>query len=138
MNVRALLADLDAHDVRLTVHGGRVRVDAPRGALSPARRAQIAANRHALLELLDVARGRLAPTYEDEERASILEFDAGLARPDAERAAFRDCLLHVAEAAAHPLVVAAESVLAATLTQVVLPNGSVWTGPPDRARKRPS
>lgn len=48
----ALLAELDARGVILAAHGDKLRIDAPRGALTPDLRARLAASKQALLAYL--------------------------------------------------------------------------------------
>lgn len=48
----ALLAELDARGVILAAHGDKLRIDAPRGALTPGLRARLAASKQALLAYL--------------------------------------------------------------------------------------
>jgi sugar phosphate isomerase/epimerase len=52
MTAAELVKALEARGVRLTVHGGRLRVDAPRGALTPEDRRLLEACRDDILRLL--------------------------------------------------------------------------------------
>lgn len=108
----ALLRDLQAQGLRLSLEpDGRLRVG-PLSALSPSLRALIQAQKPALVQAL--ATGATAaqklpqagqgPDPEDvaeffEERAGILEHDAGMSRADAEAEALR---LTVARFRLHP------------------------------------
>jgi hypothetical protein len=108
----ALLRDLQAQGLRLGLEAdGRLRVG-PLSALSPSLRALIQAHKPALVQTLaTAATAALAssqagqkPDPEDvaeffEERAGILEHDAGMSRADAEAEALR---LTVARFRLHP------------------------------------
>lgn len=89
----ALLADLEAHNIRLEPRGERLEVRAPVGVLTPEMRQRIAKNKTELLALL---RGELPASLDawpEEwlenyiERAAIMEFDGGLPPVEAERRA---------------------------------------------------
>lgn len=79
---RAILADLlaecDAHGIRLALaDAGGLTIDAPQDALTPD-----------LLDRLKARKAQLLASIERfEERAAIMEFDAGLSRHEAERLA---------------------------------------------------
>lgn len=154
MNAAELLGNLSGRGVRLTLHGGRLRVEAPAGAVTPQDRAALAAHKPELVRLLAVEAGGfwtegddlqfgdlprgwtpeswaarlrylaaachvdhpedaeryvawaqnvearlhvqnaddLPPDWHEayEERAGIMEFDAGLPRPEAEARALAD------------------------------------------------
>lgn len=78
-----VLGQLNAAGVRLSATGeGGIRAE-PRSALSDEVRRLIRANKAELLALL-------ADPEFFEERAGILEFDAGLSRPEAEARAFEE------------------------------------------------
>jgi lambda repressor-like predicted transcriptional regulator len=86
MHPAAILARLRAAGLRLDLDpAGRIRAG-PRAALTPELRALIQTHRDALAEALDLEQDA-AEFYE--ERAAILEHDAGLTREDAEAAAAR-------------------------------------------------
>lgn len=76
-----LLAECDAHGISLAADGGALTIDAPQDALTP--------------DLLDRLRAHKADVLDAierfEERAAIMEFDAGLSRHEAERRARNEC-----------------------------------------------
>jgi len=57
MTARELLAQLEAEDVRLTIKGDRLVLNAPEGVLSPARIEEIRPYKQALLAILTERRG---------------------------------------------------------------------------------
>jgi hypothetical protein len=76
-----LLLECVACGIRLTpADGGKLEIDAPRGVLTPERLSRLKAHKADLLALIE----------RFEERAAILEFDAGLIRREAERMAWDD------------------------------------------------
>jgi hypothetical protein len=108
MNAVLILAELEQRDVRLSARSGRLVVDAPRGVLTEQLRSRLVACKPALLLILgsdagtvgswarrasallatiqgDERRADLRFTFE--ERAAIYEYDARLARDEAERRA---------------------------------------------------
>jgi len=60
MSARELLAQLEADDVRLTIEGDRLVLNAPKGWLSPARIEEIRPHKPELLAILSERRGQLA------------------------------------------------------------------------------
>jgi hypothetical protein len=76
---RELLQRVQAAGISLTVDGARLRYRAPAGAITPELRADLQELKPTLL-------------YEYHERAAIMEFDGGLARPEAERLAAEEVL----------------------------------------------
>ena len=83
MTAAARLAELDAHGVLLSVIEGRLLVKARAGSLGEADRRAIRQHRDELLLAIRQESDREAI----EERAAILEFEAGLSRAEAERRA---------------------------------------------------
>ena len=78
------MAKCHAHGIRLTaLADGRLEVDGPAGSLTPDLVASLRKHKTGLLVMLH------DEAYELEERAAILEFDAGLPRHEAERLALR-------------------------------------------------
>jgi TubC N-terminal docking domain len=77
-----LLAECKALGIRLTVAGdGGLSIDAPQDALTPD-----------LLDRLKAHKAELLASIERfDERAAIMEFDASLSRPEAERLAWKEC-----------------------------------------------
>jgi hypothetical protein len=86
MNSAEILAFASNHDIRLSVNGGRLRVDAPPGLLTDDLREEMVANKAAIISELSVAEN-LRESFE--ERAAIAEHDAGLSRTDVEQMARR-------------------------------------------------
>tara|TARA_R110000824_G_scaffold163974_5_gene339967 strand:- start:291 stop:710 length:420 start_codon:yes stop_codon:yes gene_type:complete len=82
MNSAEILAFASNHDIRLSVIGGRLRVDAPPGLLTDDLREEMVANKAAIISELSVAEN-LRESFE--ERAAIAEHDGGLSRADAEQ-----------------------------------------------------
>jgi hypothetical protein len=76
-----LLAECEAHDIRLTVAGdGGLSIDAPQEALTPD-----------LVDRLKAHKAELLVSIERfDERAAIMEFEAGLSQSEAERLAWRE------------------------------------------------
>lgn len=76
-----LVAECDALGIRLSLDGGDgIAIDAPQDALMPD-----------LLERLRLHKADVLDAIERfEERAAIMEFDAGLSRPEAERLAWSE------------------------------------------------
>jgi hypothetical protein len=77
-----LLAECDAQGIRLMLAGdGGLTLDAPQDTLTPD-----------LLDRLKSHKADVLATIERfEERAAIMEFDAGLSRHEAERLAWKGC-----------------------------------------------
>lgn len=106
MTAADVLLRLVEAGVVLWVEGDRLRYRAPKGAIDPELRAQAAAARGALIALVksgavlpaDRAAWSAEARHDFEERAGILEFDGGMARPAAEHEAER--LVRVAHACA--------------------------------------
>jgi hypothetical protein len=74
--VVALLTECGTHDIQLSRGDGELlEIDAPQGALTSELLDRLRAGKAALLEVIE----------EFEERAAIMEFDAGLSRHEAER-----------------------------------------------------
>jgi hypothetical protein len=80
MNAADLLLDIERRGIRLEAHGDRLRYH-PRSALTPDLLDRLKAHKAELLEAIE----------RFEERAAIMEFDAGLSRPEAERLARKEC-----------------------------------------------
>ena len=78
----ALVRECDALGIRLSLDGGDgIAIDAPYDTLTPD-----------LLDRLKAHKAHLLGSIERfEERAAIMEFDAGLCRFEAERLAWREC-----------------------------------------------
>jgi hypothetical protein len=73
-----LLAECEAHGIRLTLAGdGGLSIDAPQDALTPDLLDRLKAHKADVLDAIE----------RFEERAAIMEFDAGLSRHEAERRA---------------------------------------------------
>jgi TubC N-terminal docking domain len=89
-----LLARLGALGAQLEADGDRLRLDAPRGALTPDLVAEVRRQKAALLVLVsgawraDLEAWPLEARDAYEERAAILEHMAGFSRDEAERWAF--------------------------------------------------
>lgn len=80
MSAAELVADLARRGIRLEAHGERLRYY-PRSALTPD-----------LLDRLKAHKAELLASIERfDERAAIMEFDAGLSRHEAERLAWKEC-----------------------------------------------
>ena len=88
MNAAALLREANKLDVRLSVAGDKLHVDAPKGTLSPDLVSRLKAAKPELMALLSSP--QTAKEIEQsvseffEERAGIAEFDGGLSREEAE------------------------------------------------------
>lgn len=96
MTPAELLDEASHRGVRLFVVGSELRFRAPRGALTPELKAALVEHKSALLELLGRPAAPPRPANLTvgelerlEERAGILEFDAGLSRSEAEAEALR-------------------------------------------------
>lgn len=63
MNANQLLADLQAQDIKITINKGKLRIDAPKGALIPSLETQLRLHKQELLDLLAPAQlpGLAAP-----------------------------------------------------------------------------
>jgi TubC N-terminal docking domain len=85
MNADLLKRELETRGMRLSVDRGKLAVDFPKGVLDEATRRLIQDHKKALLETLHADDLR----EHFEERAAILEYDAGLPRPEAELEAAR-------------------------------------------------
>ena len=85
MSVRALLDGLHRRGVRLRIDGERVRWLAPVGIMTEV---DLSALREHKAEVLTILREEQIDRIE--ERAAILQFDAGLARREAERHAHNE------------------------------------------------
>lgn len=85
MEVQALLDRLYRRGVRLRLNGDRVRWFAPVGVVTEADLAEL---RQHKVEVLAFLREEERDRFE--ERAAILEFDAGLSRHEAERRARKE------------------------------------------------
>lgn len=80
MSAAEIVTDLARRGIRLEASGERLRY-APRSALTPD-----------LLDRLKAHKAELLASIERfEERAAIMEFDAGLDRHEAERLAWKEC-----------------------------------------------
>ena len=80
MSAAEIMVDLARRGIRLEGEGERLRYY-PRSALTPE-----------LLDRLIAHKAELLAAIERfEERAAIMEFDAGLSRPEAERLAWKEC-----------------------------------------------
>jgi len=101
--VQDLLRSLEDQDIRIEAHDGRLRVDAPSGALTPELRQTLTAHKPQLITMLTVdwcAKARnfiatlpdesLRPMLEDyfEETAATLEYEQNRPREEAERNAY--------------------------------------------------
>ena len=83
--VVALLTECGTHDVQLSRGDGELlESDAPQGALTPELLDRLRAGKAALLEVIE----------RFEERAVIMEFDAGLSRHEAEHLVRAPCFAH--------------------------------------------
>jgi hypothetical protein len=81
MTALALFHKLHAWSVKLTPYpDGTLRYKAPKGTITPALLAAMREHKAALFDLVEAF----------EERAAILEYDAGLAREDAEWLAWQE------------------------------------------------
>ena len=78
----ALMIAAERQGVRFYLHGGAPHYRDPRGALTPELLAALRRHRAEIAAILREAQADAA-----EERAAILEFDAGLSRAEAERRA---------------------------------------------------
>lgn len=94
MTPEATIQQLNQQGVLLWANGDRLAWRAPRGGMSAAQRSRLADQRDELLavlraEPLEVDRERAAWAWREavEERAAIYEFEAGMARDEAERLA---------------------------------------------------
>jgi hypothetical protein len=85
MNAELLKRELETRGMRLSVDRGKLAVDFPKGVLDEVTRRLIQDHKKALLEALHADDLR----EHFEERAAILEYDAGLPRPEAELEAAR-------------------------------------------------
>jgi hypothetical protein len=85
MNADLLKREPETRGMRLSVDRGKLAVDFPKGVLDEATRRLIQDHKKALLEALHADDLR----EHFEERAAILEYDAGLPRPEAELEAAR-------------------------------------------------
>lgn len=85
MNADLLKRELETRGMRLSVDRGKLAVDFPKGVLDEATRRLIQDHKKGLLEALHADDLR----EHFEERAAILEYDAGLPRPEAELEAAR-------------------------------------------------
>jgi len=109
LNATALVDDLTRRGVMLSAIGDRLRVNAPRGVVTPDIRAALTEHKRALLLLLAGQRpgsrwresetGYLAPddlpeSWREwfEERAAIREYDGGQTREHAEAEALRETM----------------------------------------------
>lgn len=103
MNATELLIELETQGVIVTACDGRIRLDAPRGILTPDVRERIRAWKSEIMDALLQPWARrlsamLSPMgdadarqmFRDlfEERAGIFEYEGGLSRDEAERLAF--------------------------------------------------
>ncbi len=79
MSARELLVQLEADDVRLTIKGDRLVLNAPKGWLSPARIEEIRPYKPELLAIITERRGQLA-SKEDPERDSFEDIVADARR----------------------------------------------------------
>lgn len=79
MTTAEVLRDLRARDIRLSCEDGRLVYDAPAGAVTAAVLLGLREHKAAILEAF-------------EERAAIMEYDAGMPRAEAEARAWRDVL----------------------------------------------
>jgi len=101
--VQALLRSLEDRDIRIEAYDGRLRVDAPSGALTPELRQTLTDHKPLLISMLTVdwsvkAKSFIAslpdvslrPMLEDyfEETAATLEYDQNRPREEAERNAY--------------------------------------------------
>lgn len=108
----AVLQDLRALDVGIEIRGNRLRLDAPRGVLTPGLIEQVRQQKTAILKALasnsahlpkdgyaqpaDPNVARIIELWSEDtverfqERAAIREFDGGMERDLAERAALED------------------------------------------------
>lgn len=81
MTAARLLVTLYQRGVAFSItDANRIRWRAPAGVIGPAEIAELGAHRNALLDLLDAV----------EERAAIMEYDAGLTRAEAEAATWAE------------------------------------------------
>lgn len=85
MDARALLHQLESLGITVAIDAGRLLVR-PASALTEAHRLALRATKLEILALL-ADLGDSSRLEEFEERAAIMEFDGGLTRADAERAA---------------------------------------------------
>jgi hypothetical protein len=103
MNATELLIELQTQGVIVTACDGRLRLDAPKGILTPDVQDRIRASKSgimdalrqpwarrlsAMLSAMDDADARQMLRDLFEERAGIFEYECGLAREEAERLAF--------------------------------------------------
>lgn len=93
MTATTLIRDVIAKGIRLTIEGGQLIVDAPKGVLTPFLIEQLKRNKTELLSLLEDNSGQADEAVREyiEERAAIMEYDGGLAREDAQRRARSAC-----------------------------------------------
>lgn len=94
MDASDLLHDLNRAGLTVTAEGGRLAIR-PAARLTDSLRAQMRAAKAELLALLDAEARREA----FEERAAVMEYDGGLSREDAERAAIESIRAEVRTAA---------------------------------------
>ena len=96
LDLTTLLLTLADNQAVCTQDGTRLHIDMPVSVWTPALREAIAEHKAALLRFLALMPGQTVPaetllgwcdTYE--ERAAILEYDAGLSRDEAERQAWQ-------------------------------------------------
>lgn len=97
MSAAGLLDELEAAGVRLyPSEPGGLRVDAPRGVITPEIRDSLRRHKAEIIALLQPPResacgvDRIELLYLFEERAAIMEIDGGLSREDAVRLAARE------------------------------------------------
>ncbi len=83
-----ILAECDRLGVRLAVDGDALKVDAPKGAVTDELKERLRANKADILRQLAVDQAEDLREH-FEERAGILEYDAGLPRAQAELEAAR-------------------------------------------------
>ncbi len=99
MNALDLLHDLESRGVSLRPNAGKLVVEAPAGVLTPAYREMLTRLKPELLGILrtNIAPDELPPEWHLawDERAAIMEYDAGLPRERAEALALRDILAQI-------------------------------------------
>jgi hypothetical protein len=96
MSTLDFLQDLENRGVVLSPRNGKLKVDAPVGALTDDDRTLLSQHRTELLDLLidDTAPADLPPEWHQrwDERAAMMEYDGGLHRERAEALALKDIL----------------------------------------------
>lgn len=92
--LQAVVSALEESDVVLFVDDGVLHFDAPQGAYTDDLRARVALHRTELVAMLSANAATPAtpddPLERFEERAAILEFDAGFTRAEAEAMAWAE------------------------------------------------